>query len=281
MFQIFRIVVGLLAAVSVASSRSIRTVVLELEVPPSRQRDVDASVGRATMSQASPTGSLPETRNDKTSSRGITWTCPQQATRPTNNDQDREQAPGPGIKLMNHDDEVRSFYFYWNSCDSIPYAYLSMPARGSRFVSLPAGFQGRVTRGTDETHLSGQPQLLGTWVELSFPAGDDRGGWGDVSLIRGCDGAATVRALDGSGLFRGFENWVLDGAPREAYDTKESGAEVIRAIGDVTIRQEAIARDYLLSKVNLSDVYVDNEHGNPVIFSANSRFAVTFFKGRP
>ncbi|RYP09830.1 hypothetical protein DL765_008298 [Monosporascus sp. GIB2] len=281
MFQIFRIVVGLLAGVSTASSRSIRTTELEVEVSPPRQRDVNASVGRATMTPASPRGSLRGAGNNNISSRGITWTCPQQATRLTYNYQNQEQAPGPGIKLMNHDGEERSFYFYWNSCDSIPYAYLSMPARGSRFVSLPAGFQGRVTRGTDETHLNGQPQLLGTWVELSFPTGDDRGGWGDVSLIRGCDGAATVRALDGSGLLRGFEHWVLDGAPQEAYDTKESGAEVIRAVGDVTIRQEAIARDYLLSKVNLSNVYVDNEHGNPVICSANSRFAVTFFKGRP
>ncbi|RYP62179.1 hypothetical protein DL769_007420 [Monosporascus sp. CRB-8-3] len=281
MFQIFRIVAGLLAAASAASSRSIRTAELEVEVSPPRQRDVSAGVGRATMSPASPMGSLPEARNDKIGSRGITWTCPQQATRLTYNDQNQERAPGPGIKLTNRDDEERSFYFYWNSCDSIPYAHLSMPARGSRFVSLPAGFQGRATRGTDETHLNGQPQLLGTWVEFSFPVGDDYGGWGDVSLIRGCDGAATVRALDGSGPLKGFEHWVLDGAPQEAYDTKESGAEVIRAIGDVTIQQEAIARDYLLSRVNLSDVYIDNEHGNPVICSANFRFAVTFFKGRP
>ncbi|RYP59578.1 hypothetical protein DL771_010846 [Monosporascus sp. 5C6A] len=281
MLQIFRIVVGLLAAVSAASSRSIRTSEPGVEVSPSRQRDVNASVGRATMSPANPTESLPETRDDKIRSSEITWTCPQQATRLTYDDQNQEQAPGPGIKLMNHDEEERSFYLYWNSCDNIPYAYLSMPAHGSRFVSLPAGFQGRVTRGTDETHLNGQPQLLGTWVELSFPIGDDLGGWGDVSLIRGCDGAATVRALDGSGPFRGFEHWVLDGAPQEAYDTKESGAEVIRAIGDVTIRQEAIARDYLLSKVNLRNVYIDNEHGNPVICSADFRFAVTFFKGRP
>ncbi|RYP80042.1 hypothetical protein DL770_006401 [Monosporascus sp. CRB-9-2] len=281
MFQLFRIVVGLLAAVPAASSRSIRTAELEVEVSPSRQRDVDASVRRATVSPASPTESLPEARNDKISSREIAWTCPQQATRLAYDDQDQEQAPGPGIKLMNQDDEERSFYLYWNSCDSIPYAYLSMPACGSRFVSLPAGFQGRVTRGTDETHLKGRPQLLGTWVELSFPIGDDFGGWGDVSLIRGCDGAATVQALDGSGPLRGFKHWVLDGAPQQAYDTKESGAEVIRAIGDVTIQQEAIARDYLLSKVNLSNVYVDNEHGNPVICSANFRFAVTFFKGRP
>ncbi|RYO75739.1 hypothetical protein DL764_010333 [Monosporascus ibericus] len=281
MFQIFRIVVGLLAAVSAAPSRSIRTAELEVEASPPRQRDVDASVGRATMSPASPMESLPEARDDKISPRGITWTCPQQATRLAYNDQNQEKAQGPGIKLTNHDEEERSFYLYWNSCDSIPFAYLSMPARGSRFVSLPAGFQGRVTRGTDETHLNGRPQLLGTWVELSFPIGDDFGGWGDVSLIHGCDGAATVRALDGSGPLRGFEHWVLDGAPREAYDTKESGAEVIRAIGDVAIRQEAIARDYLMLKVNLSNVYVDNEHGNPVIRSANFRFAVTFFKGRP
>ncbi|RYP46750.1 hypothetical protein DL768_007097 [Monosporascus sp. mg162] len=281
MFQIFRIVMGLLAAVSAASSRSIGIPELEMEVSPSRQRNIDVGVGRATMSPAGPTESLPEARNDRIGSRGITWTCPQQATRLVYSDQNQEQAPGPGIKLMNHDDEERSFYLYWNSCDSIPYAYLSIPACGSRFVSLPAGFQGRVTRGTDETHLNGRPQLLGTWVELSFPIGDDYGGWGDVSLIRGCDGAATVRALDGSGRLGGFEHWLLDGAPQEAYDTKESGAEVIRAIGDVTIQQEAIARDYLLSKVNLSNVYVDNEHGNPVICSANFRFVVTFFKGRP
>ena len=201
---------------------------------------------------------------------------------------------GPGVELTNADSEERSFYFYENSCDDVPFQYISLPPQATQFVSLAPGFQGRITRGTDEFNLQGRSQWLGTWVELTVTP--DGQAWGDVSLIRGCDGAVTMKALDGSEKRLGFEDWLLDGAPEDAYDTKESGVRVLRATGDVPLtageikaddphvvllRQQASARDYLNSKIDFKDAYIDNHHGNPVAGSINGQFAVTFLKGRP
>lgn len=68
---------------------------------------------------------------------------------------------GLGVQLTNADNTWRAFFVYHNLCDYIPYKYIWINASSTEFVSLPAGFEGRIVRGTDEvsTWVCAPPQL--------------------------------------------------------------------------------------------------------------------------
>ena len=201
---------------------------------------------------------------------------------------------GVGVTITNADFGWRAFYVYQNLCDYIPLKYVWIAAQHTVFVSLPADFQGRINRGTDEVcgcpiplsvgpfadsfeqwNLGGVPRPLGTWLELAV---DNRSWiWGDVSLIRGCDGPVLMWALDGSGAWKGFTQNILDGAPSGrtpsgAYDIKPSGQWVIAATENWDGSTNIIPMVWELQKVGSEYVYVDDSHGNPVIASKNGRF---------
>jgi hypothetical protein len=133
---------------------------------------------------------------------------------------------GIGVEITNAATEYAGFYFYYNNCDEVPYKYVWIAAGATEFVSLPSDFQGRVTRGVDAYNLNGHTQNLATWFEISF----DSAGWmwADISLIRGCDGSALIWSTDGSGAWKGFTQWILDGAPTGAYDEKNDGQWVLK-----------------------------------------------------
>lgn len=57
---------------------------------------------------------------------------------------------GLGIRITNADSTWRAFFVYHNTCDYIPYKYIWVNSNSTEFVSLPAGFAGRIVRGTDE-----------------------------------------------------------------------------------------------------------------------------------
>lgn len=57
---------------------------------------------------------------------------------------------GLGVQITNADTTSRGFFVYHNLCDYIPYKYTWIDANSTEFVSLPAGFAGRIVRGTDE-----------------------------------------------------------------------------------------------------------------------------------
>lgn len=124
-------------------------------------------------------------------------------------------------------------------------------------------------------NLGGIPRPLGTWLELAV---DNRSWiWGDVSLIRGCDGAVLLWALDGSGAWKGFTQNIVDGAPSGispsgAYDIKPSGQWVIAATENWDGSTNVIPMAWDFQKVGPEHVYVDDAHGNPVIASQNGRF---------
>ncbi|KAK8075388.1 hypothetical protein PG997_010051 [Apiospora hydei] len=187
---------------------------------------------------------------------------------------------GKGVTITNADNGGwRGFYIYHNSCDSVPWKYIWIDAGATQFVSLPDGFEGRIQRGVDSTMLSGSPQNLGTWFEISF---DGAGvGWGDTSLIRGCDGAALLWSLDGSGAWKGFTQYVLEGAPNGAYDMKNNGQWVIKYTENGDGSVNTIPRDWLISQIGTDLAYVDDYHGNPVIASGNGRFGTYWPAGRP
>ncbi|KAK6949518.1 hypothetical protein Daesc_009600 [Daldinia eschscholtzii] len=197
--------------------------------------------------------------------------CATQAADATN---DGDQG-GAGVQLSNGGSGTRSYFVYENSCDSIPLKYVTVDAGKSKFVALPALFQGRIVRGTD-ANLDGQPHLLGTWLEIGL---DGTGkGYGDVSLIRGCDGAVTLATDDGTGVSTGFDDpSVLADAPDGVFELGSDGSKVIEATeGLLSVVVDAV-RDYLASKLGYDKAYIDDYHGNPVICSSNERFKATFY----
>ncbi|KAI1763543.1 hypothetical protein GGR53DRAFT_362077 [Hypoxylon sp. FL1150] len=201
--------------------------------------------------------------------------CATQAEQVTNG----SDTNGRGVQLENGDSQSRSFFVYANSCDSIPLQYVTLSAGQDAFISLPQGFQGRIVRGTTDVNLDGQPHLLGTWLEIGFDANDAMG-YADVSLIRGCDGAVTVAAMDGTGASTGFTQDVLSGAPDDALQANDAGAMVIKATEGLLSAIVSASRDYLASVLGYDKAYIDDFHGNPVIASNNQRFSATFYAGK-
>lgn len=87
-------------------------------------------------------------------------------------------------------------------------------------------------------------------------------------------------ATDSSGAWKGFTQWILDGAPPGAYDTKPSGAVVLKATEGWDGSTDPVPRDWELQRVGAEYVYVDDGHGNPVITSTNGRFGTYWSPGR-
>lgn len=186
-----------------------------------------------------------------------------------------DDSGGQGLLITNGGSDYYGFYIYANSCDYIPYKYIWIAGGSTEFVSLYAGFQGRVTRGTDAMNLAGSPQLLGTWFEISW---DSNGAiWGDVSLIRGCDGGVLIWSTDGSGSWKGFTQDILANAPSGAWAQKSDGTWVLAPTeGDAA----GLTTDaYELTAVGPEYAYIDDAHGNPTISSSNGRFGVYFDPG--
>jgi hypothetical protein len=212
------------------------------------------------------TGSL--VRQNVTSDTTIEkrWTCSSSATLTWGDSDDG----GMGILITNADSDWRGFYFYYNDCDSMPYKYAWIAAGATEFVSLPSDFQGRVTRGVDAYNLDGSAQTLASWFEISFDSAGTA--WADLSLIRGCDGAVLLWSTDGSGSWKGFTQWILDGAPTGAYDMKNDGQWVLKYTENTDGSINTVPRDWFISEVGVDYAYVDDYHGNPVISSSDGRF---------
>ncbi|KAK9791656.1 hypothetical protein AB5N19_01908 [Seiridium cardinale] len=206
--------------------------------------------------------------------------CPSSATKTTGDTDDGKKT---GITVHNKDSQARSFFIYKNNCDCLPVKYISVPANGKKFIAMAAGFQGRMMRGTEAANLDGKSHALGTWMEFSWDA--DGKGWADVSLIKGCDGAVDVTAADGVGAQTGFNDDVLDGAPAGAYRLKAvSGSKVIMETESLTDASviNTTPRDWLYKEIGVwTKAYIDDHHGNPDICSANGRFDINFYPGRP
>jgi hypothetical protein len=160
------------------------------------------------------------------------------------------------------------FYAYENSCDSVPYKYTWIAPGATTFLSFPAGFAGRITRGIDWLNLDGSPQLLGTWFEFSFDVYNAI--WGDVSLIRGCDEGVLMWSTDGSGAWKGFTQDILSDGPTGGYAEKGDGTWVLASTEGPP--PNYIAENWEIQQVGVEYVFVDDSHGSPVITSSNGRF---------
>lgn len=78
------------------------------------------------------------------------WNCTTSAI-PTSGDVDNGSN---GVLVTNADTKWRAFFLYHNSCDDIPWKYIWIGPGATRFVSLPALFEGRIVRGNDKVSLS-------------------------------------------------------------------------------------------------------------------------------
>lgn len=78
------------------------------------------------------------------------WNC---TTLPILTRGDRMDDGGGGITITNGDTVWRAFFVYHNECDYIPWKYIWISPGATRFVSLPALFEGRIVRGSDEVSL--------------------------------------------------------------------------------------------------------------------------------
>jgi hypothetical protein len=150
--------------------------------------------------------------------------------------------------------------------------YINLGPGETEFIQLPGNFQGRITRGTDDMNLNGSPQLLGTWMEFSFDPSGNGWLWGDVSLIRGYDGAVSFCATDGSNECRGFSQDILPGAPDSAKAYKPNGAPDLAPTEDGNWDSD----NWCLQNVQ-SVAYCDDSHGSPDIVSTNGAFDVIFW----
>lgn len=75
-----------------------------------------------------------------------------------------------GVTITNGDTEWRAFFMYHNRCDYSPWKYIWISPGATRFVSLPALFEGRVVRGSDEVRpLMSTLMLAGSSARLSLP----------------------------------------------------------------------------------------------------------------
>ncbi|KAI7977159.1 hypothetical protein EIK77_005364 [Talaromyces pinophilus] len=220
------------------------------------------------------TGGLVRYNVTESSQLSKRWDC---STSPTLTWGDTDTG-GPGITIDNDATDWRGFYFYHNSCDSIPWKYIWIAAKSTQFVSVPTGWEGRVQRGVDATMLDGQPQLLGSWLEISWDAKNGNTGWADISLIRGNDGGILV--WNDNGDWKGFTQWVLDGAPDGAYDMKNDGQWVIKYTENTDGSINTIPRDWDIQEIGSQYVYVDDAHGSPVISTPNQRFSTFWPDGR-
>ncbi|KAI1390415.1 uncharacterized protein F4822DRAFT_235530 [Hypoxylon trugodes] len=125
-------------------------------------------------------------------------------------------------------------------------------------------------------NLDGRKHLLGTWAEINWHANETGSTWGDISILQGNDGAATIQSLDGLSRVKGFTLDLLLNAPAEAWAQKPTGSWCLdRIIGEEANNATKMWESGFLDPWN---VYLENDI-DPVINSNNGRFQVTFYPG--
>ncbi|KAI2465760.1 hypothetical protein F4781DRAFT_13728 [Annulohypoxylon bovei var. microspora] len=192
-----------------------------------------------------------------------------------------EDLGGPGVIIWNFDPNDHGgvhgamYFVYESNHDFVPYKYLVIPPWSSVFLAVCPTFRGRIVRGS-LVNLNGRKHLLGTWVEVNWHANVTWSAWGDISLLQGNDGAATIESLDGLFKFRGFMLDLLSDAPADAWAQKATGSWCL----DKIIGQDAnnATMEWEKQFIDPWNVYLRDDI-NPVINSNNGRFQVTFYEG--
>ncbi|KAI0385663.1 hypothetical protein F5Y04DRAFT_276186 [Hypomontagnella monticulosa] len=188
---------------------------------------------------------------------------------------------GPGVMIRNFDPDSHGnvngtmYFLYESAHDFVPYKYLTIAPWSNAFVAVCATFRGRIVRG-DPTNLDGQKHVLGTWAEINWHANGSGCAWGDISLLQGNDGAATIQSLDGLSRMRGFTLDLLSDAPDGAWARKATGSWCLDKITGADANN--VTREWESRFLDPWNVYLEDDK-DPVINSVNGRFQVTFYKG--
>ena len=185
---------------------------------------------------------------------------------------------GTGVTVFNHSGKQQQFAFYnnyWNGNGTAganfdhPAPVITVPAKSSHFVSLKPEFKGRVQRGT---------LIPATWVEFQLRADNDHKAHGDISLEQGCDGAAMIKATDGSGRQNGFTQDILKDAPKDAIMNKSNGEKALAStMGNWLGGPNKAAAEYEQKVVGQKHAYILGGTGTDDVASANGRFDVEFY----
>lgn len=189
-----------------------------------------------------------------------------------------EHHDGPGISLSNSSGKEETYFFYdnyWNGNGTAganfdhPLRSARLAAHATTFVPLPDTFKGRVQRGT---------RLPATWAEFQLRAANDHAAHGDISLEQGCDGAALIRATDGSKRENGFREDILHGAPPAARVKRADGVEVLAStMGNWMAGPNEATAEYEIKVVGQKKAYIKGGTGTDDVASKNNRLAVEFF----
>ena len=114
-------------------------------------------------------------------------------------------------------------------------------------------------------------------MEISLEGPPSTNAWADVSLLEGCDGAATVAATDNSGVSTGFTGDLITGAPAAVLRSKHDGSVAIaKTVGEGA---SDAARDYELSLLDPTKNASIVDQYKPAIKTENGRFVVTMYRG--
>ncbi|KAI1074516.1 hypothetical protein F5B20DRAFT_432516 [Whalleya microplaca] len=203
--------------------------------------------------------------------------CRQETQKPIYTAGDNDTG-GRGVVIWNfdpihHNGNGTMFFLYESDHDFVPYKYINIPSLSFAFVTVCPTFRGRIVRGNYH-NLNGKKHLLGTWAEMNWHV--DGSSWGDISLLQGNDGAAIIQSLDGSQDIRGFTLDLLFSAPTSAWAQKPSGAWCLDKIIGADANNDT--KTWESQFLDPSSVYLVDEI-DPVIYSDNGRFQVTFYQG--
>lgn len=110
-------------------------------------------------------------------------------------------------------------------------------------------------------------------------ASNDHAAHGDISLEQGYDGAATIRALDGSNRQNGFRNDIMVGAPAAAVVTrKEDGKKVLAStMSNWLGGPNEAAIKWERERVGQEKAYVTGGTGTRDVASKDRRMGVEFY----
>ncbi|KAB5522112.1 hypothetical protein GE09DRAFT_1195236 [Coniochaeta sp. 2T2.1] len=178
---------------------------------------------------------------------------------------------GPGIILQDNDNNLEQphyYFLYENSRDTHPWKYTLVHPH----LPLTFRFLLPLTLPEANPRHPNLPLPLPNLPRPPRPGAPSTNGWADISLLQGCDGAATVAALDGSGVSTGFTGDLLTGAPAAVLRGKDDGSLAIaKTVGE---RASDAAREYELSLLDpMRDASIVEEY-KPAIGSGNGRFVV-------
>ena len=189
---------------------------------------------------------------------------------------------GPGAHIFNKGSSTQTYVFYENDGNgagqsSNPGQSISLDAGSDKIVSLPTSWKGHVQRGQSDTSVISPA----TWAELQVQA-DDGSAWGDISLQKGCDGAAKIiSATDASQAF-GFEQDIISGAPDAAKVKTADGQPALGFttggwMGTTLEQPNQAAISWEQEQVGQSQVYILGGTGTQVVKSSNNVLHVEFY----